>query len=321
MAGRIPKVVVVGPAYVDMAVKCSEMPQPGETVKGSGFSCMPTGPGPNCVVEAALCGCETYLLSKVGDDPFGEMIRENLTNHGVNTDFVFTAKAMSTGIIVTMVDSMGENSSCISTGANRALRADEVASAAAEQLIGSADVCLIHADLPRDVITTAISTANLYNTKVILEKVMMIENCDKPAETDWPVEYYSANVLIPDFGKSAATAKLGAGTVHKLKLIGSELVARGIECVVINMGARGTLLIDRQGITHIPGFELDIVDHAGSMDAFAGALVASCGAGDEPKRAVRFAAAAAALASARFGSQDALPTKEEIIELLQKQTD
>jgi ribokinase len=321
MAGRIPKVVVVGSAYVDMAIKCNEVPQPGETVEGLGFSCAPTGPGSNCVVEAALCGCETYLLSKVGDDAFGEIIRQNLKSHGVNIDFVYTAQAKNTGIIVTMVDSMGENSSCISAGANRALRGDEVACAAAEQLIGSADVCLIHDNLPRDVITTAITTANLCNTKVILEKAMTIKNSNKPGETDWPAEYYSVNVLIPDFGKSAAGAKLGAGTVHKLKLIGSGLVARGIECVVINMGARGTFLVDRQGTTHIPGFELDIVDHAGAMDAFAGALAASCGAGDEPRKAVRFAAAASALASAGFGSQDALPTKEEIIELLQKQPD
>jgi ribokinase len=321
MAGRIPKIVVVGPAYVDMAIRCNEVPQAGETVEGSGFSCMPTGPGPNRVVEAAFCGCEAYLLGKVGDDSFGEMIRKNLTGHGVNTDFVYTAQAMSTGIIVTMVDSIGENSSCISAGANRALRRDEVACASAEQLIGSADICLVHGNLPCDVITTAIATANLYNTKVILEAQLTIKNGDKPDETDWPVEFYSANVLIPDFSEAAAGVELGAGTVHKLKLIASGLVAKGIECVVINMGARGAFLVNRGGTAHIPGFELDIVDHAGAADAFAGALAASCGAGDEPKEAVRFAAAAAALASAKFGSQDALPTKEEIIELLQNEPD
>lgn len=321
MTGRIPKVVVIGPAYVDMAIKCSEVPEPGQTVEGSGFSCTPAGPGPNRVIEAALCGCETYLLSKVGDDLFGQMVRGNLGSYGVNTDFVYTAQAKSTGIIVTMVNAMGENSSCISAGANRALRADEVACASAEQLIGSADVCLIHGDLPREVVTTAINTANLCKTKVILETKLTIKDGDRAYKSDWPVEYYSANVLIPDFGKSAGAAKLGAGTVHKLKLIGSELVVGGIECVVINMGHRGTFVVDRQGTSHIGGFELDIVDQDGSADAFAGALAAACGAGDEPKAAVRFAAAAAALACTRFGSLDALPSKEDIIELLQNEPD
>jgi len=321
MPGRIPKIVVIGPAYVDMAVKCNEAPPPGQTVQGSGFSYTPAGPGPNRAIEAALCGCETYLLGKVGDDAFGEMVRENLGNYSINTDFVYTAKAKSTGVIVTMVDSIGENRSCICAGANRALRGDEVACAAAEQLIGSADVCLIHADLPRDVVTAAITTASLYKTKVILETPLTTMSGDKPHNADWPIEYYSANILIPDFGKSTGATELGAGAVHKLKLIGSELVAGGIECVVVNMGPRGALVVDRQGTCHINGFELDIIDHNGSADAFAGALAASCGAGDKPKDAVRFAAAAAALARASFGSLDALPLKESIIELLQNQPD
>ena len=321
MPGRIPKVVVIGPAYVDMAIKCGEVPQPGQTVEGSGFSCMPTGPGPNRVIEAALCGCETYLLGKVGDDLFGEMVRANLTSYGVNTDFVYTAQAKSTGIIVTMVDSIGENCSCVCAGATRGSRNDEVACASADPLIGSADVCLIHGDVPREVVTTAIMTANLYKTKVILEAQLTVKNGDKPNESDWPLEYYSVNVLIPDFGQSAGGAELGAGTVHRLKLIGSELVAEGIECVVINTGARGAFVVDREGTCHISGFELDIVDQDGSADAFAGALAASCGAGDKPKDAVRFAAAAGALACARFGSLDALPSKEDIIELLQNQSD
>ena len=321
MPGRIPKVVVIGPAYVDMAIKCGEVPQPGQTVEGSGFSCTPTGPGSNRVIEAALCGCETYLLGKVGDDLFGEMVRANLASYGVNTDFVYTAQAKSTGIIVTMVDSIGENSSCVCAGANRALRSDEVACASAEQLIGSADVCLIHGDVPHEVVTTAIMTANLYKTKVILEAQLTVKNGDKPHESDWPLEYYSVNVLIPDFSQSAGCAELGAGTIHKLKLMGSELVAEGIECVVINTGARGAFVVDREGTCHISGFELDIVDQDGSADAFAGALAASCGAGDKPKDAVRFAAAAGALACARFGSLDALPSKEDIIELLQNQSD
>jgi ribokinase len=304
-----------------MAIKCGEVPQPGQTVEGSGFSCTPTGPGPNRVIEAALCGCETYLLGKVGDDLFGEMVRANLTSYGVNTDFVYTAQAKSTGIIVTMVDSIGENSSCVCAGANRALRSDEVACASAEQLIGSADVCLIHGDVPREVVTTSIMTANLCKTKVILEAQLTVKNGDKLHESDWPLEYYSVNVLIPDFGQSTGGAELGAGTVHKLKLMGSELVAEGIECVVINTGARGAFVVDRQGTCHISGFELDIVDQDGSADAFAGALAASCGAGDKPKDAVRFAAAASALACARFGSLDALPSKEDIIELLQNQSD
>lgn len=321
MVGRIPKIVVFGSTYVDMAIKCSQFPQSGQVVAGSGFSCTPTGPGINQVVEATICGCETYLLSKVGDDSFGEMVKENLQTHGVNTDFVSIAHAMNTGIIVTMVNSQGENSSCVSAGANRALNADEIASARIEQLIGSADVCLINSDLSADVISTAIRLANLYKTKVILEVPVTHQDCEKPAELDWPMEYYSVDILLPDFDKFDVAVELGAGNTHKAKFLGSELVARGVGCVIIKMGAKGAFVIDRQGTVHVPGFKVELVDHTCCGDAFAGALAASCGTGDKPRDAVHFAAAAGALACTKFGSQDALPTKQEIIQLLQNQPD
>ena len=62
---------------------------------------------------------------------------------------------------------------------------------------------------------------------------------------------------------------------------------------------------------------MKFVDHAGCGDAFDGALAASCAVGDEIRKAVKFASAAGALACTKFGAQEALPKKEEILELLQ----
>jgi ribokinase len=257
----------------------------------------------------------------VGDDVFGEMIKENLRLQGVNTDFIYSAPAISTGIIVTMVNSKGENSSCISEGANRSLGVDEVACVAAEQLIGAADVCLIQGDLPENAVVTAIRMAQLHGTKVVLEMGMTLEESGVVDNLTWPMECYSVNVLIPNFLNFGRGADFGAGVVHKLKLIGSELVGKGIECVVIKMGGRGSLVVDRQGSRRVKGFELELVDRSGCDDAFAGALGASACVGDDSDRAVKFACAAYALARSRFGSQDALPSKEDIIELLQSRPD
>ncbi len=318
MAGRIPKVVVVGPAYVDMAVRCAGFPGPGETVEGAGFSCIPTGEGVNRSIAAAFCGCEVYFVGKVGDDAFGSMIKDNLVAHRVNTDYVCTAKAMSTGIIVTMVNSEGENGSCISTGANRALTSDEVGCASVEQLIGSADVCLIHGDLPEDTVSTVIRMCEPYSTKVVLETKLSWPLSGAAGDVDLPNDYCSADVLVPDFRGSPLEAEIAAGANHQVKFIGSELVARGVGSVVIKMGPRGSFITQREGTTQINGFDVGLVDQTGCGDAFAGALAASCGAGDSVEDAARFAGAAGALARTKFGSQDALPTKEEIIELLQK---
>ena len=322
MAGRIPKVVVIGPVAVDMAVRCDQFPQAGESVEGSGFSCVPVGAGYNSAIQAAICGCDVHLLCKVGDDAFGGMIRDGLAQRKVDTDHVYTAQAMNTGVAVTMVDSIGKNTSCVSEGANRALSGDEVASASVEQLIASADICLICDGIGADAAVAAIRASKIYETKVVLQIGMTIEDETDMAGLNWPAEFYSVDVLVPDFGNVLTSAELGSGGIHRLKYIGSELVARGIGGVVIRAGSKGCFAIHRDGAVHVSGFIVDrVIEQGGCGDIFAGALVASCGSGDECDEAVKFAVAASEIAATKFGSIDIFPTKEEIIELLQNQKD
>ena len=322
MAGRIPKVVVIGPVAVDMAVRCNQFPHAGESVEGSGFSCVPIGAGYNSAIQAAICGCDVHLLCKVGNDVFGAMIRKGLEQRKVDTDYVYTAHAMNTGVAVTMVDSTGKNTSCVSEGANRALSADEIASASAEQLIASADICLICEGIDEDAAVAAIRASKMHETKVVLQVRMAIKDEIDMAGLNWPVEFYSVDVLIPEFANVLTSVELGAGGTHKLKYIGTNLAARGIGGVVIRAGSKGCFAIHRDGAVHVPGFNVDrVVEQGCCGDIFAGAIVASCGSGDECYEAVKFAVAASEIAAMKFGSIDAFPTKEEIIELLQKQQD
>lgn len=322
MAGRIPRVVVVGPSYVDMILKCHEIPCSGDIVEGSAFSFSATGSGPNSAIEACLCGCEVDLITKVGDDVLGGLIRDGLCRHGVKTDFVYTAQAISTGVSLTMVNSMGENTVCVSHGANRALVSDDIGYASVEQLISMADICLIRGDLPAETIKMAIKTASLYKTKVALEVSMDISDISEITSFECPGEYYLVDILMPNLRSSVIAAESVAGFTHKLKFVGSELVARGIECVVLKTGTHGYFLFDRDGVTGIPSFESEHVFSESCLDdAFAGAFTASLGAGDDSREAAKFAAAAAAVASSKSSSQDTMPTKEEIIELLQRKSD
>lgn len=321
MLERIPKVIVIGPAYVDMAIKCEEHPTPGKSAEGSGFTCVPTGTGVNTSIQLALCGCETYLLARVGQDCFGDMIRQNLRRYRIYTDLVYSTNAMSTGIILTLVNGKGENSSCHSVGANRVLGRDEIEYAAAEQLIGSAEAIFVDDSIPVEAAVSAIRTAQIHKTRVVLSvKLPRIER-DVIHSLDWPVEFYNADVINMRFKGFICSAELGAGGEGDLKFIGAELVAKGANCVVISLGWNGALVIDRQGPRHIRGIAGEVVDLSGCDSAFAGALTACLGTGDEPERAVRFAVAAESLARSRFGLQEALPKKEDILTVLHGQPD
>lgn len=319
MTGRSPKVVVIGGAYVDMAVRCGQIPSPGQSVVGSALSYSAAGPGPNQAVQAALCGCEVHLIGKVGGDSFAEMIRQSMAEFKVNTEFVFTAEAKNTGVVVTLVNAAGENATCFYAGANSALQMQDID--AAEQVISEADVCLIHGGLPYRPIVKAVRRAKVHGTKVILNPARPVESrCIGGQENgDLPMEFFSADILIPNLCEAAEITEQSAASIRTAKLIGSDLVTRGVNYAVITMGKRGCMVVDRNGADQIPGYEVELVDQGGRGDAFAGALAASCAVGDGIREAVKFASAAGALACTKFGFVEAMPTKAEIIELLQKE--
>lgn len=316
MNGRTPKVAVVGGTHLDVAMRCGIIPGAGESVSGSAFSYAVTGPGPRQAIEAALCGCKVHLMGKVGIGPFGQTTKVNLAEYEVNTDYVFEAEAKNTGIVITLVDANGDNASCVYEGANTALTELDIEKA--EQIINEADVCLIHGRLPQQAIIAAIKLAKIAGTKTILNPARPLETVS--GEGDLPLEYFSVDIQIPNLYEAADITEQSTANIRTAKMIGSDLVARGVKTAVITMGKRGCVIVDRKGADHIPAFDVELVDQTGCGDAFAGALAAYCAVKDDMRGAVEFASAAGALACTKFGSIEALPTKAEIIELLQKQS-
>ncbi|MEE8576844.1 MAG: PfkB family carbohydrate kinase, partial [candidate division Zixibacteria bacterium] len=210
----------------------------------------------------------------------------------------------------------GENASCYYPGANIALQTLDITEA--EQIISEADVCLIHGQLPQEAIVSALRCAELYGVKVILNPARPLEQQGQ-TESDLPIEYFKADILIPNLYEAADITEQSTANIRTAKLIGSDLVARGVGSAVITMGRRGCMVVDRNSADHIPAFEIELVDHTGRGDAFAGALAAYCAVKNDVREAVKFASAAGALACTKFGSIEALPTKADIIELLQKE--
>jgi ribokinase len=307
---------ILTPLREMIAIKCAKIPSAGQAVSGSALSYSLAGPGPLEAVQAALCGCQVHLISKVGGDPFGSLARKSLTDYKVNVDYVYMAEAKNTGVVVTHVNAEGENACCHYSGANCALLPADIE--AAEELIAEADICLIHGCLPQEAIAKALRCSELHGTKVIFNPSRPTEHESRHG-LDLPAEYFAADVLIPNLYEAADITDQSAATIRTAKLIGSELVARGARCAVITMGRRGCMVVDRSGADHVAAFEVDMVDHTGSGDAFAGALAAYCAVKDDIREGVKFASAAGALACTKFGGIEALPSKADIIQLLQRE--
>jgi ribokinase len=110
---------------------------------------------------------------------------------------------------------------------------------------------------------------------------------------------------------------------HELELLGGvdRLLHRGVGTVVVTRGAAGVLVADastgRQWT--VDAFDVEPVDTTGAGDAFCGAFVARLAAGDPLDVAVRYAAAAGAIATTVRGAVPSLPRHDAVVALLTSQ--
>jgi len=65
------RITVVGSINIDLVLKVSHLPTPGETLTGDDIQLIPGGKGANQAVGAARPGAEVAMVGSVGEDPFG----------------------------------------------------------------------------------------------------------------------------------------------------------------------------------------------------------------------------------------------------------
>ncbi len=303
-------VAVVGSINMDLVVKTAVLPGPGQTVRGRGFSSMPGGKGANQAVAAARLGAEVQMIGKVGSDDFGEHLLMCLNKNQVDTSGVVVAEGVSSGLAIVMVDGRGENSICIVAGANGQMHADDVL--AQEQIISGADVLLLQLELPVPTVLAAIRLARKHGVKTILDPA--------PAAADTPPELLKVDIITPNHIEAGMMVGEPIKDVRSAKTVASALVAYGPEAVVVTIGEKGAVLVDKSDrIRHFPAPKIRIVDTTAAGDAFTGALAVAIGRDEKLSDAIRYANVAGALACVKFGAQPAMPTRQEVEELLARQ--
>jgi 5-dehydro-2-deoxygluconokinase len=96
----------------------------------------------------------------------------------------------------------------------------------------------------------------------------------------------------------------------------SRMLARGVELAVIKKGAEGVLVATAEGRWTVPPQRVEVVCGLGAGDGFGGALIHGLLSGWDPVRIATYANAAGALVASRLACADAMPTADEIEELL-----
>jgi len=302
------KLVVLGSVNADHVLQVPSFPRPGETLHGRNYQVIPGGKGANQAVAAARLKADTGFIACVGDDAFGINIRENFKMDNINIAGVKMQPNCPTGIAMIHVSDSGENSICISAEANAKLTAEAIEPDL--ERISQANYLLMQLETPMCGIEKAAQVAKEARTNVILNPAPARELPDSllacvdvitPNETE-------AEVLTGVTVTDNDSAQEAANALHH----------KGIEIVMITLGAKGVWLSQNGRGELIPGFKVDATDTTAAGDTFNGALVTGLLEDLPLESAIKFAHAAAAISVTRFGAQTSIPTRDEVDAFLEQ---
>jgi ribokinase len=288
------RVLVAGSANVDYVVRAPHIPAPGETVLGGDLTIVPGGKGANQAVAAARAGgAATLMLAALGNDAAANILERSLASAGVSLQAV--RRESPTGAALITVSDTGENAITVAPGANTALAPTDL-----PDLAGIAWLVL-QLETPIDTVTAFAQAAGAAGVKVLLNVA--------PARA-LPAELLAAvDVLVANEEELSCLAGDYGSITDRLTTLGTKIA-------IVTLGARGSCARE-EGVFHLqPAFRVTAIDTTAAGDTFCGALAGALVQGQPLPAAMRFASAAAALATTRFGAQSSVPERDEVEQLI-----
>jgi ribokinase len=301
-------VLVFGSISMDLTTYVPKLPRLGETLRGSAYITVPGGKGDNQAVAAARIGAKTAFIGRVGDDQFGEEVIRIVGAERVDVSGLIKDPDHDTGLAVISVDDHADNAIIIISGANMAM--DESDIRRAEITMEAVKVVLLQLEIPAAISIAAAKKAKEKGALVVFDPAPAAQLPDdafqffdfitpNEIETEALVGFYPT-----DRQKAAAAAKL--------------LRERGARTAIIKMGAQGVYFEGPDQSGFIPAFRVEAIDTVAAGDAFNGGLAAALVEGLPLAEAVRWAAAAGAIATTKKGAMPAMPFRAEVLALLEK---
>lgn len=294
---------------MDLVVRASRRPAPGETLLGESFEMFLGGKGFNQAVAAARAGATTAMVGRVGDDEFGRRFLAALAREGVDATGVKADLALGTGVGLPLVETSGANSIVVVPRANQ--NVGEADLHAAKPLLEAARVLLLQLELPEATALAAARLARDAGRCVVLN----------PAPAGGAgLDAFAGLVdfVVPNEGEAARLTGIpceGDGVRAAARALAERTGARG---VVLTLGERGALVFAQGRLAHIAAHAVPCVDSVGAGDAFCGALAARLAAGASLEEAARWGNAAGALAVTRAGAEPSMPRASEVQRLLRE---
>jgi ribokinase len=305
------RIAVVGSNMTDLVTSIIRMPAPGETLEAPEFSMGFGGKGANQAVAAARLGADVLMLTKVGDDVFGQSTINNLKDNGIDISHVGTAAGKSSGVAPIFVDETGENSILIIKGANNELKPADI-DAAAEDL-KQCSLILLQLEVPLETVYYTLAFADKHGIETVFNPAPAAPELD-------PAKVSTATFVVPNETELALLTGLPTGTDEEIEKAARLLIAKGIRTVIVTLGSRGARLVTDGQSALIEPVKVTPKDTTGAGDAFIGSFARFYVETGELEASLRKAAIYAADSITRPGTQKSYATAEAFEQFLAAQS-
>lgn len=287
----------------------------------------PGGAPANVAVMASKLGISSGFIGKLGKDMFGLYLKKILENSGVDTTGVILDKNFSTTLAFVNKNKTGERDFLFyrKNSADINLNFNEIKL----KLIDSCK--LLHfgslaltAEPSKSAVINTVEYAKQQN-KIISYgpnwREQLWESKKIAVQTMCSVLRYVDVIKV-----SEAELQLITDCSNMISAI-AELLNSGVKIVCITQGAKGCIVATRKGIERFPTFKVSTIDTLGAGDSFLGAFLSKLVLSgktideidmDDLREFAVYANACGSLSSAKVGAIPAMPTHEEIIELIEK---
>lgn len=303
-------IVALGEAMVEF----NQTGGPGGREYLQGFG----GDSSNFAIAAARQGAKVAYLSALGDDPYGQMLRDLWGREGVDHQHVATDRAAPTGIYLVSHSAQGHrfdffrSGSAASRMTPEALPLDAIAQARVLHLSG---ISLAISNSACDTAFAAIAHARTHGVQVSFDTNLRLKlwSLDRARAVMNDVIRQS-DICLPSFEDISAIS----GLTDPDALV-DHCLALGAQTVALKLGPRGALVANASERHVIAPHPCQPIDATGAGDVFGGVFVTRLLAGDNLAQAGLWAAAAAALSTQGFGAVDPIPRRNDVQQALAQQ--
>lgn len=294
-------ITVLGSINMDLIATTDRLPQPGETVAGSGFSTAAGGKGANQALAARRAGSAVRMVGAVGQDGFAEPALALLDEAAVDLSAV-ARTSESTGTALILVGGTGENMIAVVPSANGTV--STVQAEAAIDTMQAGDILMLQMEIPAETVEAALNAAKRKGVTTMVNTAPLTADAARLARM--------ANIVVANETEFELLAGRKIEDAATRRHVLEELHGEAGQTLVVTLGGDGVVAIQNGQFFSAKGLTIEPVDTVGAGDTFCGYLAAGLEQGLAFEQALRRAAVAGSLACLVPGAQPSVPLSDVV---------